>query len=60
MIGLIAGTTEDKNILSLLNKYTEDIFVSTATAYGGELLKDYKFKSLNTKSLNLEELEKIL
>lgn len=60
MIGLIGGTSEGKNILSLLNKYTDDIFVSTATAYGGELLKDYKFKSLNTKPLNLEELEENL
>jgi precorrin-6A/cobalt-precorrin-6A reductase len=56
MIGLILGTSEGKKILELLNKYTEDIFVSTATAYGGELLKDYKFKELNTKPLNLQEL----
>jgi precorrin-6A/cobalt-precorrin-6A reductase len=48
MIGLILGTSEGKRILSLLNKYTEDIFITTATAYGGELLKDYKYKILNT------------
>jgi precorrin-6A/cobalt-precorrin-6A reductase len=35
-----------------LNKVTEDIFISTATSYGGELLKDYKYKVLNTKPLD--------
>lgn len=60
MIGLISGTSEGKKILSLLNKYTEDIFVSTATEYGGELLEGYKFKHLNTKPLDLDELEKVL
>lgn len=56
MIGLILGTSEGKNILALLNKYTEDIYITTATAYGGELLKNFKFKKLNTKPLVLEEL----
>lgn len=60
MIGLILGTSEGKNILSYLNKYSEDIFVSTATEYGGELLKDYRFKLLNTKPLDLEELKACL
>lgn len=60
MIGLILGTSEGKNILSLLNKYSEDIFVSTATSYGGELLKEYKYKALNTKPLDLEELVEAL
>jgi precorrin-6A/cobalt-precorrin-6A reductase len=31
--------------------------VSTATEYGGELLKDYKYKVLNTKPLDLDGLE---
>ncbi|MDW8801833.1 cobalt-precorrin-6A reductase [Clostridium sp. A1-XYC3] len=56
MIGLILGTSEGRKILSLLNNYTEDIFVSTATDYGGEILKDYKYSYLNTKPLPLEEL----
>lgn len=56
MIGLILGTSEGKKILSLLNKYTDDIFISTATEYGGQLLKDYKYKVLNTKPLDLYEL----
>lgn len=56
MIGLILGTSEGKKILSLLNKYTDDIFVSTSTTYGGELLKDYSYKVINTKPLNLNEL----
>ncbi len=60
MIGLILGTSEGKRILSLLNKYTEDIFITTATAYGGELLKDYKYKILNTKPLDYDALKKAL
>ncbi|MFL0268655.1 cobalt-precorrin-6A reductase [Candidatus Clostridium radicumherbarum] len=60
MIGLILGTSEGKKILALLNKFTEDIFVSTATEYGGELLKEYRYKILNTKPLNLEDLVECL
>lgn len=56
MIGLILGTSEGKNILSKLNTYTDDIFVTTATEYGGELLENFKFKKLNTKPLILDEL----
>jgi len=52
MIALFLGTSEGKKILSLLNSFTEDIFISTATSYGGELLKDYKYKVLNTKPLD--------
>lgn len=60
MIGLILGTSEGKRILSLLNKYTEDIFITTATGYGGELLKNYKYKVLNTKPLDYDALKKAL
>ncbi|AJA47369.1 cobalt-precorrin-6A reductase [Clostridium pasteurianum DSM 525 = ATCC 6013] len=60
MIGLILGTAEGKNILSQLNKYTDDIFVSTATDYGGELLKKFKFRAINTRPLELTELIEIL
>ena len=42
MIGFILGTSEGKKILSLINKYTDEIAVSTATSYGGQLLKEYK------------------
>jgi precorrin-6A/cobalt-precorrin-6A reductase len=56
MIGLILGTSEGRKILSLLNNHTEDIFVSTATEYGGEILKDYKYAHLNTKPLAFDEL----
>lgn len=56
MIALILGTSEGKNILSMLNNFTEDIFVSTATAYGGEILKNYKYKILNTKPLDKVQL----
>lgn len=52
MIGVVVGTSEGKEILSLLNEFTEDIFVSTATKYGGELLENYKYKILNTNPLD--------
>ncbi|OCB01074.1 cobalt-precorrin-6A reductase [Clostridium beijerinckii] len=58
MIGFILGTSEGRKILSLINKYTNDIAVTTATAYGGELLKEFNIKSLNTKPLNKEEMIK--
>ncbi|WP_160674878.1 cobalt-precorrin-6A reductase [Clostridium sp. C8-1-8] len=60
MIALILGTSEGKKILSLLNQFTENIVVSTATSYGGELLKDYKYRLLNTKPLDYGELKSFL
>lgn len=56
MLGFILGTSEGRKIVSLINKYTNDIAVSTATAYGGELLKEFNIKVLNTKPLNKEEM----
>ena len=56
MIGLILGTSEGRKILSLLNEFTSDIFVSTATEYGGELLKEYKYAYMNNKPLDLHDL----
>lgn len=56
MIGFILGTSEGRKILSLINKYTDEIAVSTATSYGGQLLKEFKIKELNTKPLNKEEM----
>ncbi|MBK5242656.1 cobalt-precorrin-6A reductase [Clostridium sp.] len=58
MIALFLGTSEGKKILSLLNTFTEDIFISTATSYGGELLRDYKYKVLNTAPLDKVALAK--
>lgn len=60
MIGLILGTSEGKKILSLLNEFTEDIFVSTATEYGGELLKNYKHKVLNTTPMDYDKMVEII
>lgn len=59
MIGLILGTYEGREILSRINTFTEDIFVSTATEYGGKLLENYKYKYLNNKPLDLNGLVKI-
>ena len=56
MIGFILGTSEGRKILSGITKYTDNIAVSTATAYGGELLKEFNIKVLNTKPLNKEEM----
>jgi len=52
MIGLILGTSEGKKIVSLLNEFTDDLFISTATAYGGHLLEKYKYKILNIDPLD--------
>lgn len=56
MIGLILGTSEGKIILEELTKHTNNLFVSTATTYGGELLKDFNIKYLNTEPLTRDEL----
>lgn len=60
MIGVVLGTSEGRQILSFLNKFTEDIFVSTATKYGGELLKNYKYNILNTNPLDMEGFKNII
>lgn len=59
MIGLILGTSEGKVILKELSNYKDELFVSTATTYGGELLKDFDLKYLNSKALSKEELKAI-
>ncbi|WP_125153187.1 cobalt-precorrin-6A reductase [Clostridium rectalis] len=59
MIGLISGTSDGREILSMLNKYTDNILISTATEYGGELLKKYNYKILNTKPLLPRDMEKL-
>lgn len=56
MFGFILGTSEGRKILSLINNYTDEIAVTTATTYGGQLLKEFRIKSLNTKPLNKEEM----
>lgn len=52
MIGFILGTSEGKEILSLMNEFTNEIVVSTATKYGGTLLSKFKVKHINTKPLD--------
>ncbi|MGL5615174.1 MAG: cobalt-precorrin-6A reductase [Sarcina sp.] len=59
MIGLILGTSEGKIILKELSKHKDELFVSTATTYGGELLKDFNLNYLNNKALSKEELKTI-
>jgi precorrin-6A/cobalt-precorrin-6A reductase len=60
MIALILGTSEGKEILRKINKYTEDIVVTTATAYGGELLKNFKYKYMNNSPLSKDAMKKLL
>lgn len=60
MIGFILGTSEGKKILSLMNEFTEDIVVSTATTYGGELLRDYKVRYINTDPLNEKGFKELI
>lgn len=59
MICVIAGTTEGREMIKELNKYTDDILVSTATSYGGELLKEYRYKILNDRPLNSQDMQKM-
>lgn len=56
MLGFILGTSDGKDLLKNLNQYTDDLFLSVTTEYGGELLKDIKYKFLNTKPLDEEQL----
>jgi precorrin-6A/cobalt-precorrin-6A reductase len=60
VIGLILGTSEGRLILSMLNKYTDNILVSTSSTYGGSLLKEYRFRYINEKPLSKEELKSLL
>lgn len=60
MIGFVLGTSEGKEILSLVNEFTEDIVVSTATKYGGDLLKSFKTKYINTEPLDKEGFKELV
>lgn len=60
MIGLFLGTSEGREILRLLNGFTDNVYVSAATEYGGEYLKDYSYKYLNTIPLTQKEMEKVI
>ena len=60
MLAFILGTSDGKALLKELNKYTDDFLLSTATKYGGDILKDFKYKYLNTSPLNEIKLEELL
>jgi precorrin-6A/cobalt-precorrin-6A reductase len=60
VIGLILGTIEGRTITKTLNNYTDDLLLSVVSSYGGSLLKDFKYKILNTKPLKENELKKLL
>ena len=56
MIALILGTSEGREFLQKLKGFEEKIVISTATEYGGELLKEFKVAFMNTKPLDEEGL----
>lgn len=60
MIALFLGTSESRKILHYLNKVTDNIYVSTATKYGGEIIKNYKYKYINTTPLTEIDMEKLV
>ena len=60
MIGLFLGTSEGREILKGLNDFTDNIYVSAATEYGGEYLKGYHYKYLNTSPLSQGEMIQII
>lgn len=60
MIGFVLGTSEGNEILERVNKITDNVVISTATNYGGELLRKHKFKHLNTKPLDEEGFKKLI
>lgn len=60
MIGFVLGTGEGREILASVNKYTDEIVVSTATEYGYELYKEFKAKYFNYKPLNEEEFKNLI
>lgn len=60
MIGFVLGTGEGRDILSHVNKYTDEIVVSTATGYGYEIYKEFKAKHFNYKPLNEDEFKDLI
>ncbi len=60
MIGLFLGTSEGRNILEYLNRFTDNLYLSTATEYGGEILEKYKYKKLNTKPLTKKDMANVI
>lgn len=60
MIALFLGTREGREILGQLNEFTDNIYVSAATEYGGEYLKDYKYRYLNIEPLTQEDMLRVI
>jgi len=60
MIGLFLGTSEGREILRNLNEFTDNIYVSTATEYGGDILKEYDYKYLNTAPLTQKDMIRVV
>ena len=60
MIGFVLGIGEGRAILSHVNKYTDEIVVSTATEYGYEIYKEFKAKHFNYRPLNEDEFKDLI
>lgn len=52
MIALILGTSEGRELLQKLKGFEDKLVISTATEYGGDLLKEFKVAFMNTKPLD--------
>ena len=60
MIALFLGTREGREILGQLNEFTDNIYVSAATEYGGQYLKGYKYRQLNIEPLTQEDMLRVI
>ena len=60
MIALFLGTSEGRQILGGLNEFTSDIYVSTATEYGGDILMEYDYQCLNTRPLTQKDMVELV
>lgn len=60
MIGLFLGTSEGREILGQLNAFTDNIYVSAATEYGGEYLKGSSYKHLNIAPLTQKDMVRVI
>ncbi len=60
MILVLAGTTEGREIAVALEKAGEQVIATTATAYGGELLRNTFKGEIISRPLESSELEKLI
>lgn len=57
---VFAGTRLGREVVGKLLQQGEEVIVSTATKYGGELYKKHEKLIINSKKLNLDEMTKLV